>query len=105
MQDLDNGVSEYLIERQPSGDRFWDPTQCFSFHTAPWWRRHWEQTRLVDVDVADTLPHGWHYWLTFEEAKVQAGANRHTDEIPALRADEGRYLGFVRMIGRRNKST
>ncbi len=30
-----------------------------------------------------------------------AGTNRHDDEAPALEADQGRYLGFVRLVARR----
>ena len=28
-----------------------------------WWRRHWERTGILDVEVADTLPDGWRLWL------------------------------------------
>jgi len=44
---------------------------------------------------------GWRLWLRFEEAKAMAGVSRHEDEIPALSADRGRYLGLVRMAARR----
>ena len=56
---------------------------------------------LLDDEVADTLPDGWRHWLQFEKAKAAAGTNRYDDEIPALEADQGRYLGFVRMLRRR----
>lgn len=94
-------VPEYLTETTPSGGRFWDPTQCFSFHTVDWWRRHWMQTGLVDVEVADTLERGWKHWLRFAETKCVMGTNRSEDETPALIADHGRYLGFVRMLARK----
>ncbi len=101
MRDFEGSVPEYLTKKQPSGDTFWDPAECFSFHTVEWWRRHWEQTELVEILQADTLGEGWRYWLQFEKAKLAAGTNRHDDEIPALEADQGRYLGFVRMVARR----
>ena len=101
MRDFEGNVPSYLTKRQPSGDRFWDPAECFSFHTAEWWRRHWEQTQLVDIRYVDCLPEGWRFWLQFEEAKAATGTSRHDDEIPVLSADRGRYLGFVRMVARK----
>ena len=101
-KDFDGPVPSYLTEKQPSGGRFWDPSECFSFHTAEWWRAHWEKTELVELRLADTLPEGWRHWLQFEKAKVAAGTNRHDDEVPALAADQGRYLSFVRIMARRN---
>ena len=103
MRDFEGDVPSYLTKRQPNGDRFWDPTECFSFHTAQWWRRHWEQTQLVDIRHVDDLPEGWRLWLQFEKATAAAGTSRHDDEIPALSADRGRYLGFVRMVAQRKE--
>lgn len=101
MRDFDDGVPDHLTAPQPNGARFWSPGECFSFHTVDWWRRHWAQTELVDVEVADTQPDGWKHWLQFEEAKAIAGPSRCDEEAAALRADEGRYLGFVRVVARR----
>jgi cyclopropane fatty-acyl-phospholipid synthase-like methyltransferase len=94
MQDFKGKVPEYL-------NQFWDPGECFSFHTVEWWRQHWAQTQIVNLEHADTLPDGWRHWLLFEETKVAAGTNRHDDEVPALHADQGRYLGFVRLVARK----
>ena len=73
----------------------------FRFITCAWWEKHWKQTGLVDIEIADTLFEGWRDWLQFEEAKSAAGTNRWPEEADALRADEGRYLGFVRLVARR----
>jgi len=102
MREFDGAVPDYLTRRTASRGRFWDPAQCFSFHTPEWWRRHWHQTELVNVQHVDIIPDGWRHWLQFEEAKVAAGTNRQDDEAPALSQDRGRYLGFVRMVARRN---
>lgn len=102
MREFEGGtVPEHLTRRQPNGDRFWDPAECFSFHTVDWWRRHWEQTELVDMERADTQPDGWRDWLQFEKAKAASGYNRHLDEPATLEADRGKYLGFVRLLARR----
>lgn len=101
MQDFKGEPPQHLTKELPSGGRFWDPAQCFSFHTTGWWRRHWEQTELVDIQQVDSIREGWKHWLQFEQTKAAAGANSHDDEISALSADRGRYLGFVRMVARR----
>jgi SAM-dependent methyltransferase len=103
MREFGGEVPEHLTRKTPNGDRFWDPAECFSFHTVDWWRRLWAQTGLVNVEVADTLSDGWRDWLKFEEVKVAAGINRHDDEAATLSADQGRYLGFVRLIARRKE--
>ena len=105
MREFEGTVPDYLTRQTPSGGRFWDPAECFSFHTVEWWRRHWEQTGLTAVERADSIPEGWRHWLQFEKAKVAAGTNRHDDEVPALEADQGRYLGFVRMVARREEES
>ena len=81
-------------------DGFWDPAECFSFHTVVWWRRHWARSGCVDVELADTLPDGWRQWLKFDEARDRA-QGRASDDVPMLRADRGRYIGLVRVVARR----
>jgi cyclopropane fatty-acyl-phospholipid synthase-like methyltransferase len=103
MQEFDGKTPEHLLRKTPTGGCFWNPAECFSFHTVDWWRRHWAQTELVDVTCADTLRDGCKSWLQFEQAKVAAGTNRWDDEVPALEADQGRYLGFVRLIAKRRE--
>ena len=101
MRPFENGVPSYLTKPTPTGGRFWDPAECWSFHTADWWREHWAKTDLVEIQCADTLPGGWRDWLQFEETKRSAGTSRWEDEIPALKADQGQHLGFVRLVARR----
>lgn len=101
MREFEDGVPDHLAKRTPGGGRFWDAAECFSFHTVEWWRRLWDQTELVTIERADTIPDGWRHWLQFDKAKLIAHCNRHSDEVAALEADQGRYLGFVRMVGRR----
>lgn len=66
-------------------------------HSAAWWRRHWEKTGIMDVEVAETMADGWQHWLDWH--KIIAPDN--SAEIKALEADRGRYLGYVRLVGRR----
>ena len=36
MQEFKGNVPDYLTKRQKSGGVFWDPSECFSFHTTDW---------------------------------------------------------------------
>jgi SAM-dependent methyltransferase len=89
MQEIDVSIPDHLRA-------WWEPSMgCL--HSAGWWRRHWERTGILEIDVTDTLPHGWQYWRDWQ--RVVAPDN--TVEIQALEADRGSYLGYVRLVGRR----
>ena len=47
--------------------------------------------------AADTMPDGWQRWLDWQ----QSIAPENAAEIAALEVDRGRYLGYVRVTGRR----
>ena len=51
----------------------------------------------MDIELADTMPDGWQVWLDWH---TMALPDNRT-EIKALEADRGRYLGYVRLVGRR----
>ena len=76
---------------------WWATETPYCMHSAGWWRKHWERSGVVDVQVADTLPDGWRYWSDW--LKLVAPANEL--EIAAIEADAGRNLAYVRAIGRR----
>jgi len=75
---------------------WWDPF-CWSLHSAAWWRRHWEKTGLVTVDTADSMPDGWQRWLDWHRIVAPDNAV----EIAAIEADQGRYMGYARVVARR----
>ncbi len=100
-KDFEGPVPGHLTRRQENGSVFWDPKECFSFHTASWWKRHWEVTGLIDVERAERLPGGWELWLRWEKARQGRGSTGFPSEAETLEADGGRYLGFVRMTGRK----
>src|SRR5262249_35270885 len=89
VQEIDGPVPEHLRE-------WWTPDN-WCLHSAAWWRRHWERTGVVDLAVTDSLPEGWRLWRNW--LGVIAPGNER--EIRALEADAGRYLGYVRVVGRR----
>lgn len=93
LSEIDGPVPEHLRE-------WWTP-DCWCLHSADWWRRHWERTGIIDIDLADTMPEGWQCWLDWH--RVIAPDN--FTEIQALEADRGGHLGYVRVTGRRQGRT
>ena len=91
MDDVANGVPDYLIKFL--GDQLW------TWKTLPWWKTLLEKDGIVTVDMADTMPNGCSYWLQWNEALHAVGKNRHPEEIDIYRNDNGKYMGFIRMIG------
>lgn len=75
---------------------WWTPDMA-CLHSSSWWRRHWRRSGLVDIQTADVLPEGWRYWLEWHR-RIAPG---NLPEIDALEADQGRYLGYVRIAARR----
>ncbi|MFW5739088.1 MAG: SAM-dependent methyltransferase [Myxococcota bacterium] len=96
-----DGVPDHLRQPQKSGKVFWE-SECVSFKTAAWWREHFHACDRVAVNVADTLPDGWRHWRNYELAAERSGAAPFPSDAEALEADEGRYIGFVRVIATRN---
>ncbi|HEY0746084.1 MAG TPA: methyltransferase domain-containing protein [Steroidobacteraceae bacterium] len=99
------GTLEELSEVPPPQlARYWVWDFC-SFHSAVWWRRHWEKTGLLETETADTMLNGWKLWLEWTEVCEQFGQQNQAHlarrEAEMLRVDDGRTFGFVRLIARR----
>ena len=77
---------------------WWSPAHA-CLHSAAWWRRHWERSGIVDVELADALPDGWRLWLAWQHAVAPGNA----PEIAALEADRGALLGYIRAVARRRR--
>jgi len=90
MQEIEGPVPDHLRE--------WWTQDLWCLHSAAWWRRHWERTGIMEIDLADTMPDGWQRWLEW----IRAVAPENKVEIQALEADRGRHLGYVRLVGRRH---
>ena len=84
----------------PEHLREWWTQDVWCLHSAAWWRRHWERTGIMDIEVADAMPDGWQRWLDWHRVVAPDNAT----EIKALEVDRGRYLGYVRVVGRRNQT-
>ena len=94
-QELEAGVPEHL---QP----YWAWEFC-SFHSPKWWRRHWEKTGQVAVELADMIPEGWEPWMKWMKLLFERdGRDYARREAEMLQVDAGRNLGFTRMVARRD---
>jgi ubiquinone/menaquinone biosynthesis C-methylase UbiE len=89
IQEVHGPVPQHLRE-------FWTQ-DVWSLHSADWWRLHWERTGILDIEVADTMKEGWRVWLDWQRAVAPDNAT----EIKALEEDQGRFLGYNRLVGRR----
>jgi hypothetical protein len=75
--------------------RFWT-ADAWTIHTRAFWHHHLARTGLVDVQHAEEVADGWRLWLDWAQA---------VDSSPwycdMLRADAGRYLGYVGLVSTR----
>jgi hypothetical protein len=91
------GLLHKVGEAVPQHLEGWWSPETRSMHSPGWWRRHWEDSGLVDVELADAMPEGWKFWRDWHKSV----APDNEPEIRALEADQGRHLGYLRVIARR----
>ncbi len=106
------GVAMPALREEPDGVEppehlkpFWEP-DFWAFHSPAWWRRQWTRSNAVTVEAADWQPDGWRDWLLWSEVCAEEStedfmADMARDQVRLMRADQGRSLGFVRVVGRR----
>ncbi|MBT4521126.1 MAG: methyltransferase domain-containing protein [Halieaceae bacterium] len=70
------------------------------FHTLSWWKRHWEKTGLVRVDIGLEHPDGWQEWLDFLQVGIDAqlAQDRDFEDYEMLLKDRGEYMGFIQLV-------
>ena len=97
MQELDGPLPEHLLP-------FW-AQECWSWHTAHWWQRHWGRTGLVEIETVETMADGWALWLQWEKARQALGdaSDSLKSDIKVLEADQGNFMGFVKLVARRKQ--
>src|SRR5262245_37019797 len=87
MREIEGSIPEHLQE--------WWTSDIWCLHSAAWWRRHWDRTGILEIELADTLPDGWRLWRDW----LKVIAPESVTEIQALEADSGSHLGYVRVVG------
>jgi cyclopropane fatty-acyl-phospholipid synthase-like methyltransferase len=92
------GLREEFSEVPAQLAEHWEP-DFWTFHAAAWWQRHWERSGCLSSVEADFLSGGFELWLQSAKIRREAGYPSEREEL-LLAADGGRYLGFVRMVGR-----
>lgn len=92
------GVVREIESAPPDHLRDWWTPDLWCLHSAGWWRRHWERTGIINIELADAMPDGWRIWLDW----LRIVAQENAAEIKAIEEDHGRYIGYVRVVGRRN---
>ncbi len=91
------GLMREIDGRIPAHLQVWWEPGCCCLHSPEWWRRHWERTGIVDVELADAMPDGWQRWLDWQRVICPDNVT----ELQAVEADRGESLGYVRVVGRR----
>lgn len=89
-------LAEWLMEKKV----FWEP-DCYTFHSAQWWRRHWEKSGSLKMELADTMIDGWRHWARHEHAMEASGYGIFPSDEETLLEDAGQNLALVRVIGQR----
>jgi cyclopropane fatty-acyl-phospholipid synthase-like methyltransferase len=89
VRDIEGELPEHL--------RAWWTPDLWSLHSAAWLKRHWKRTGIMQVELAETMPDGWKVWLDWHRAVAPDNAT----EINAIEEDCGRFVGYVRVVGRR----
>jgi SAM-dependent methyltransferase len=95
------GLVQEFVERVPSHLLPYWQREFWSFHSPAWWRRHWERTGPVAIELADMVPNGWAHWLRWLEICGAYGYPSDEQEAEMVRIDAGRNLGFTRLVARR----
>jgi SAM-dependent methyltransferase len=73
----------------------------WTFHSPNWWRRHWERSGNVTIEVADMIPDGWKLWRDSDQISAEWN-DEERGEADLLHVDAGRNLGFTRIVARRS---
>ena len=91
------GLAREIESTVPEHLSAWWTQDLWCLHSASWWRRHWERTGIVKIEVSENMPDGGQLWLDWH---LKNWPN-NTAEIAALQADAGGYIGYCRQVARR----
>lgn len=90
-------LTEIQGEIPPHLAQWWNIDKPWSLHSPTWWKAHWLKSDGLDIEVADSMPDGWKRWLDWQRvASPNNDVERH-----AIETDQGRNVGYARVVGRR----
>ena len=95
-------VEELASDQAPEHLQQYGEPAFFSLHSPACWKRHWERSGLVTVELSDLVPDGWRYWMA-SDLLWSERLGKPSDEADMLAIDRGQTLGFTRMVARRNE--
>ncbi|MCZ6887663.1 MAG: methyltransferase domain-containing protein [Gammaproteobacteria bacterium] len=77
--------------------------EWYWMNSVDWWARHWGRNPGIAVERCEAVLQGWESWVRYHELMIERGVGGESaaSEHKTLLADQGRYMGFVRMVGRR----
>lgn len=79
-----------FIARQQAKEESWG-VDMFTFHSAAWWRKHWEKTGLVEITACYDIPDAKEIW------KPWAGGEQSVDDDEFLKADTENEVALIAM--------
>lgn len=82
------GIPDYLKS-------LWHP-DFLSWHSPDWWKKHWNQTGVVTVQLADTFDNNEGYNMFKKFGLIINGGDK------LIEADQGRNISFVRVLAQKN---
>jgi cyclopropane fatty-acyl-phospholipid synthase-like methyltransferase len=91
------GLQKEIEGPIPEHLRAWWTQDLWCLHSAAWWRRHWERTGIVEIEISEAMPDGGQLWLDWHRKNWPD----NVAEIEALEADSGAYIGYCRQVARR----
>jgi cyclopropane fatty-acyl-phospholipid synthase-like methyltransferase len=97
------GLQKEIGNKIPANLRpYWEP-ELHTLHSTEWWKNHWEKTGQVKLITADILPEGWKIWYEWENelVKTRGIPEERGSDLELLKADNGEYLCFPRIIAKK----
>jgi cyclopropane fatty-acyl-phospholipid synthase-like methyltransferase len=92
------GVREEFTHVPEHLKPYWG-SESWSFHSPTWWKHHWSKADLLEVACADMIEDGWKHWRDWNLICKDQEYGFYQPDIDMLDADEGRNLGFTRVVG------
>lgn len=75
---------------------FWSP-DMYTFHSADWWRRHWEKTGIVDIDYCGIIEQSSEIW----DSWLNCGNEYGKGDRKLIEADADNYITLIMMAAKK----